>query len=148
MLTCPSLSKIFLEGILSLNLSWLLQQNDCGVSGWTRSRGSGICWQPLPLIQPSHLMPTMKLLPHYLFDCQDAAPNQYTIHPFHIYWSGRLARACVSASAQTNRLVESSGVGWLTAHVFFWYWLFAGGGNAESIKMHLTQNNYWMVLDS
>lgn len=95
------------------------------------------------LFNHSHLMPTIKLLPHYLFDCQDGAHNQYAIHPFHIYWSGRLACVCVSAqSAQTNRLVESSGVGWATAHgfvLFFWYCLFAEG-NAESIKMHLTQN--------
>lgn len=118
-------SPLFLEGISSLHLS-SLQQGDCRASGWTCNRGSVICWQPLPLVQPSHLMPTMKLLPHYLPDCQGGAPNQYTIHPFHLHWSGRLARACVSASAQTNRLVESSGVGWLTAHVCFWVVFYTG----------------------
>lgn len=118
-------SPLFLEGISSLHLS-SLQRGGCRASGWTRNRGSVICWQPLPLVQPSHLMPTMKLLPHYLPDCQGGAPNQYTIHPFHLHWSGRLARACVSASAQTNRLVESSGVGWLTAHVCFWVVFYTG----------------------
>lgn len=127
----------------------------CGrESVWIRSRRGQICWLPPPFIQPSHLMPTMNLLLHYLFDCQDGAHNQYAIHPFHIYWSGRLACVCVSApSAQTNRLVESSGVGWVTAHGFDTGCLL---GEMLSplkpiyLKTKSTQeaSKRWMVLDS
>lgn len=41
---------------------------------WVWEEGSADCWYLF--IQHSHLMPTMKLLPHYLWACQDAdAPS-------------------------------------------------------------------------
>lgn len=75
------------------------------------------------------------------------AHNQYAIHSIQIYRSGRLARACAWMSTHTNRLVESSGVGRVTADVF-WYRLFTGGSfcsppvqNAERTKTHSPRNN-------
>lgn len=38
-----------------------------------RVEDEGICWPPLPFIEQSHPMPTMKPLPHYVSVCQDEA---------------------------------------------------------------------------
>lgn len=45
--------------------------------------------------------------------------HQLSIHPIQIYLCGRLARACGWMSTHTNRLVEASGVGRVTADVFW-----------------------------
>lgn len=112
--------------------------------------GSEICWLPVPFTEQGHLMPTMKPVPHYPSACQDEAPAEWctTNMPFilfnQIYRSGRHMPVRECQHRHTNRLVESSGVGWAAADVF-WYCLLGTCSppikNAESTKIHSPQNN-------
>lgn len=113
------------------------------VSGWMRSRRVRICWLPPPFIQPSHLTPTMNLLLHYPFGCQDGAPQPicYSSFSHKLKWETGmcLCFSAISTDKQTGRILWS-GLGDSSWFVCFFDTGCLRGGNAESIKTHLPQN--------